>query len=87
MQLEAAWKLLTAEARSVGASDRNQYELHLERNELELALDELEWIGGRVPAPIEFWRHLMRAAHNMRLNEHAARYERVLAEYPGSASS
>jgi uncharacterized protein (UPF0216 family) len=80
-QLEAAWTLLSAEARSVGNLDGSRYAHYLERNELELALDELEWIGAGVPVPVEFWEHLKRAAQNMELSEHAERYGRVLSEY------
>ena len=52
------------------------FEECLQRNEMELALDELEDLGLTNAPPAEFWRQLMRAAENMGLSERAADLQR-----------
>ena len=55
-----------------------QYQEFLEHNELELALDELADVGIGNSPPADFWRRLSRAAENMGLTEHVAKFERKL---------
>jgi hypothetical protein len=48
----------------------------LEKNEMELALDELEDLGLTYAPPPDFWRHLIFAAESMELWERAADFTR-----------
>jgi hypothetical protein len=63
--------LLNAEAEKAWAE--MQHFLH--NNELELALDEAEVLGEIENAPSGYWAELLRAAENMSLKKHAARYK------------
>ena len=47
---------------------------YLHKNELELALHEVEAIGMEQNAPAEFWQELRLAAREMGLHEQAERY-------------
>jgi hypothetical protein len=51
-----------------------RYREWLDYNELELALDELELLGEANHVGKLFWESLLRAATEMSLNAHAARY-------------
>jgi hypothetical protein len=55
-----------------------RYQDFLEHNELELALDELADVGLANSPPADFWRNLCRAAENMGLEGHVAKFERGL---------
>jgi hypothetical protein len=48
----------------------------LRKNEMELALDELEDLGLTNAPPPDFWRHLIFAAETMELWERAADFKR-----------
>ena len=81
-RLRESWARTSEYLRSARAllppKGAGQFEEYLAHNELELALDELEAAGEGRPA--EFWRHLLAAAENMGLAEHAARYREHLGE-------
>ena len=51
------------------------FEECLRKNEMELALDELEDLGLACHPVAEFWKHLMHAAENMQLTDRAADYK------------
>ena len=51
-----------------------RYREWLDHNELELALEELELLGEANNVGELFWEFLLRAATEMNLNTHAARY-------------
>lgn len=61
----------------------HRYREWIEHNELELALDELESLGGINRVPREFWAHLRDAALEMQLSEHRLRLDRRLRENAG----
>jgi hypothetical protein len=46
----------------------------IEHNELELALEELERLGDATSAKGLFWESMLKAALEMKLDGHAARY-------------
>jgi hypothetical protein len=56
------------------------FEECLQHNEMELALDELEDLGLTNAPPAEFWRHLIRAAENMKLTERVVDFRRKMEE-------
>lgn len=50
-----------------------EYENCLDHNELELALDELIFLGDDRDVPVTYWSLLLEAAEAMGLSRHAAR--------------
>jgi hypothetical protein len=77
--LEAARALISANAApGPDGGTLAQYQNFLEHNELELALDELADVGVANAPSADFWRKLCRAAQNMGLTEHVAKFERKL---------
>lgn len=55
-------------------SELQSFEEYLDHNELELAMDELDWIGQQCDCPGGFWRNLERAANAMKLTERAKEF-------------
>jgi hypothetical protein len=55
------------------------FDRFLEHNEIELALDEIEGVGGQFSAPAEFWLALAGAAIQMGLIERATQLARRAA--------
>jgi len=53
---------------------------YLEHNELELALDELEWVAIETGVPEGFWRKANEAAQEMGLVEHSHRFSERIKE-------
>lgn len=51
-----------------------QMDEFLNHNELELALEEAEFLGNLCHSPPAFWAELRRAAENMGLSEASSRY-------------
>jgi hypothetical protein len=77
--LEAARALLPGDpAAGPDGGTLMGYQEYLGHNELELALDELADVGAGNSAPAEFWSKLGRAAENMGLKGHVAKFERKL---------
>ena len=84
-ELERSWKITRshlATARSfipeaISTSDEGyslaRYDDWLSHNELELAFDELEGLGGENELGHQFWDALIAAAENMGLDNHANR--------------
>ena len=64
-----------------------EYEGMLSHNELESALDGLEYAGSLVAARGGFWRDLERAAKNMGLIERASQFRRRFQEARESSGS
>ena len=56
-----------------------RYQEWIDHNELELALDELEDAVESINCPSEFWVAMREAAINMKLNDRANRFSRILA--------
>jgi hypothetical protein len=69
------------ESEEGGRLDR--YRDWIEHNELELALDELEMLGGINKVPRQFWVCLRDAAIEMHLPNHQLRLDRRLTDDAG----
>lgn len=70
---------------SGGHSDRDlgtldAFQEHLDHNEFELALDQIEALGTLNRCSADFWRILEKAAQSMHLNSRSARLRRRLGE-------
>jgi hypothetical protein len=79
--LEAASVLLPENA--VAGPDGGrlaEYRHYLEHNEFELALDELADVGLANSPPVGFWQNLHKAAANMGLANHVARFQRKVED-------
>lgn len=61
---------------SVDESELVDFESYLGHNELELALDELDYVGQKHLCFGEFWRNLERAAEAMKLHGRASNFHK-----------
>ena len=86
-RLKRSWALTTRYLRiaeqqlteGIAGTEATQlFQENLEHNELERALDALEEIGSDSRSK-QFWSSLLRAAENMNLESHAARYRLILS--------
>lgn len=70
----------TAENKEEYQNLLSKYRQFLEHNELELALDILEELGGLVHCRGGFWRDLERAAENMNLKDRVPKLRKKFSE-------
>jgi hypothetical protein len=77
-EARAALSVVRAQDPSLGTDP--QFQEFLDANELQLALEELEGLGGQTDAPPAFWSILRAAAERMELHDHAARYAERAAD-------
>ena len=70
----------TAENKEEYQNLLSEYNQFLEHNELELALDMLEELGGLVHCRGGFWRDLERAAENMDLKDRITKLRKKFSE-------
>ncbi|MGF1770290.1 hypothetical protein L4D06_23270 [Enterovibrio makurazakiensis] len=89
MDLEKSWKITIVHLKAARSTllehmlfakaneVEKEFDEYLEHNELELAMNALDYVGTLSKAPDEFWFNLELAALNMGLVVDAERYNRI----------